>query len=85
MSEKIYQFVNEKYRSSIPDLSDYRVYLKLRWTLAALRQGRWLSAIATGFPAYISPTAWRLLVEELLARKRDKHPNKIRKHVLLDR
>ena len=61
IKERIYSLISEKHQKYIPKLQDIRAYLKLHWTLVALKQGKLLSAAKMSFPAILSPEAWKLL------------------------
>jgi len=61
IKEKIYSFVNEKYQDDIPKLEDISAYVKLHWSLVALKKGNLLNAALNFFPASFSPSAWKLL------------------------
>ncbi|MBD1808967.1 glycosyltransferase family 2 protein [Microcoleus sp. FACHB-SPT15] len=61
IKEKIYPKINQKHQSYIPKLQDIQAYLKLHWSLVALKQGKLLSAVKLSFPASLSPAAWQLL------------------------
>jgi glycosyltransferase involved in cell wall biosynthesis len=61
IKEKIYSLVNEKHRHSIPRLQDIQDYLKLHWTLVALKKGKLGCAAKIAFPAIFSLAAWELL------------------------
>lgn len=63
IKDKIYSLVNPKYRDDIPKLTDIHNYLKLHWSIVALRSGKWLSAVKLAFPASFSPVAWYLLLQ----------------------
>jgi glycosyltransferase involved in cell wall biosynthesis len=70
MKQRIYTLVNPKYQWSIPEFSKIRGYLKLHWSLVALKQGKVLTGIQTAFPAFFSMGAWKLLINAILARNR---------------
>jgi glycosyltransferase involved in cell wall biosynthesis len=69
IKEKIYSLVNQKYQVDIPKLQDIRNYMKLYWSLVALKQGKLLDATQLSFPASFSPTAWTLLVKAMRSRQ----------------
>jgi hypothetical protein len=58
---KIHPKINQKHQDYIPKLQDIQAYLKLHWSLVALKQGKLLSAAKLSFPASLSPAAWQLL------------------------
>jgi GT2 family glycosyltransferase len=84
IKEKIYSLVSEKHRHKIPKLQDIRDYLKLHWSIVALKQGKLLSAAQLSFPASFSPTAWKLLGEATRSRKLNNQPSLIQKLVLIE-
>ncbi len=69
IKEKIYSLVSEKHRHDIPKLEDIRAYLKLHWSLIALKQGKLFDAAKMSFPACFSLRAWKLLGEATRSRK----------------
>lgn len=69
IKEKIYTLVSQKYQVDIPKLQDIRNYMKLYWSLVALKQGKLLDAAKLSFPASFSPTAWKLLVKAMRSRQ----------------
>jgi len=69
MKEKIYQLVNEKYRSGIPDIQVIRTYLKLHWSLVSLKQAKILTALQMIYPVIFSLDAWRILIQKIYGRR----------------
>ncbi len=61
IKEKIYPLVSEKHQHDLPKLQDIQAYLKLHWSIVALRKGKLLNATKNVFPAILSPVAWKLL------------------------
>ena len=61
IKERIYSKVNKKHQDYIPKLQAIQAYLKLHWSLVALKQGKLISAAKLSFPASFSPAAWQLL------------------------
>jgi glycosyltransferase involved in cell wall biosynthesis len=61
MKEKIYALVSETHRFETPPIKNIQAYLKLHWSLVALKQGKIFSAIKMAFPSVFSPSAWKLL------------------------
>ena len=81
---KIYSLVNEKHQHKIPELQDIKAYLKLHWSIVALKQGKLLNAVKMSFPASFSPTAWKLLGKAARSRQDANQQSLIRKLVLID-
>lgn len=81
IKERIHALIHPDWRSVTPALADIRNYLKLHWSLVALKQKQFLPALQLLFPAALSPTAWKMLVQ---ARKRDAAKAAIRQLVLVD-
>lgn len=71
IKEKIYALVSQKHQVGIPQLEDIRNYMKLYWSLVALKQGKLLDAakLSFSFSASFSPTAWTLLVKAMRSRQ----------------
>lgn len=61
IKERIYSFVSKKYHNQVPKLQDIQAYLKLHWSLVALKQGKLIDAVKMSFPAVFSSEAWKLL------------------------
>jgi glycosyltransferase involved in cell wall biosynthesis len=83
IKEKIYSQVNRKYHFDIPQLQDIRDYLKLHWSLVALKQGKLFNAAKISFPAIFSPGAWQLLRETRRSRQNINYSDLIQKVVLV--
>lgn len=62
VKQKIYDLVHEQHRSQIPAFEHIQAYLKLHWSLVALKQRNMLCALKMGLPAAFSPMAWKLLL-----------------------
>jgi len=73
IKEKIHALVSEKHQSTIPTLATMQSYLKLHWSIVALKQGKMLIAAKWLFPAIFSFKAWQLLLgRTALAAKSEK-------------
>jgi GT2 family glycosyltransferase len=83
IKEKIYSLVHQKHRSATPKFKNIRDYVKLHWSLVALKQGNLLDAAKLSFPATFSPGAWKLLVETMRSRKTINQPSLLQKLVLM--
>ncbi|HAX75418.1 MAG TPA: glycosyl transferase [Cyanobacteria bacterium UBA11372] len=70
IKEKIYALVNEQHRGLIPEIEAIRAYVKLHWSLVALKQKAYLSCLKFLFPAGLSPQAWKLLIEAIIFRQK---------------
>jgi glycosyltransferase involved in cell wall biosynthesis len=84
MKEKIYTLVNQEHLSHVPTLQSTRNYLKLHWSLVALKQCKLKSFFLMGYPAVLSPVAWRLLLRSVISRRINNYGNQIRKFVLIE-
>ncbi|MBW4648635.1 MAG: glycosyltransferase [Kastovskya adunca ATA6-11-RM4] len=74
VKQKIYALVSEKYRVNLPDLKDIEAYLKLHWSLVALKQGKIFSAATMGLLSFFLPAAWILLLgKSNLSQEAQKH------------
>lgn len=69
IKEKIYNLVDPKYHNQLPKITDIRNYLRLHWSLAALKQKQVLDAIKIGLPAINSLGAWQLLLTAIRERR----------------
>ena len=83
IKQRIYSQVNPKYCSELPQFQDIRAYLKLHWSLVALKQGKLLNAATISFPAIFSPGAWQLLREARRSRPITNSSDFIQKLVLV--
>lgn len=83
IKEKIYSQVSRKYRSDLPQIQDVRDYLKLHWSLVALKQGKLFNAAKISFPVLVSPGAWQLLRETRRSRQNNNSSDFIPKLVLI--
>ncbi|MFW6295979.1 MAG: glycosyltransferase family 2 protein [Halothece sp.] len=63
IKEKIYNFIKPKYREIMPKFKTIAHYLKLHWSLVALKQGKILTAAKIAFPSIFVYGAWKLLVD----------------------
>lgn len=84
MKEKIYAFVDEKHRFHVPELEDIKNYLKLHWSIVAIKQRNFQNLINILFPSIFSWKAWQLLFNAALARRFTHHNTHIRKCVLIE-
>lgn len=83
IKEKIYSLVSEKHQDDIPKLQDIRNYVKLHWSVVALKQGKLIDAAKMSFPASFSPAGWKLLGDAMRSRKRTEQPSLVQKLVLI--
>ncbi|HAG84733.1 MAG TPA: glycosyl transferase [Cyanobacteria bacterium UBA12227] len=61
IKKKIYALVSDKYRDNLPKLEEIEAYIKLHWSLVALKKRKLLYAANLAFPAMMYPVAWQLL------------------------
>jgi glycosyltransferase involved in cell wall biosynthesis len=83
MKEKIYALVNEQHYSHLPELQDIKKYLKLHWSLVALKQMNFKSFLLMLDFCILSPIAWQLLICAFLARHLPWSNSHIRKLILI--
>jgi glycosyltransferase involved in cell wall biosynthesis len=83
MKEKIYALVNQKHRSHMPSLENIRLYVKLHWSIVALKQGRLKNFLAMVYPAMFSVVAWWMLLSAILSRRINRRHAGIQKFVLI--
>lgn len=70
MKEKTYQFVHKKHQLKIPSIQAIRDYLKLHWSLVALKQAKIWKAISLASASLFSFPAWKLLLSSIANRKK---------------
>ncbi|MDY6783624.1 MAG: glycosyltransferase family 2 protein [Cyanobacteriota bacterium] len=61
IKHRIYNLVNSKHRSEIPNIKQIESYLKLHWSLVALKKAQVRSTVSLAFPAMFLPGSWNLL------------------------
>lgn len=76
MKQKIYQYVNEKYKAEIPEVDTIENYLKLHWALIALKDVQLYNAMKIASPAILAPKAWYLLLQRFIHLSQEKEPQK---------
>lgn len=69
MKERIYPRVDAKHQPKLPKLETINQYLHLHWAIVALKQKQLSTTAALGFPAALSPAAWKLLQQAVAFRK----------------
>jgi len=84
MKEKIYALVNQKHLSEIPTFMITKTYVKLHWSLVALKHGKFKSFMVMGYPAVVSPIAWWLLLRAVVSRRVNRYDAHINKFVLIE-
>ncbi|MDB9305986.1 MULTISPECIES: glycosyltransferase family 2 protein [Cyanophyceae] len=84
IKEKIYALVDEKHRSHLPALQNIRTYLKLHWTLAALKQRNFQSFRLMLDKTVFSPFAWQLLLTAIVSRRFNLYNLRISKIVVIE-
>ncbi|NJM99442.1 MAG: glycosyltransferase family 2 protein [Phormidesmis sp. RL_2_1] len=69
MKQRIYERIDAKYQNNLPKLSTIHQYLHLHWAMVALKQKQIGTTAVLGFPAALSPAAWKLLQQAIAFRK----------------
>lgn len=64
IKQKIYSLIHPKYRNKIPKFKHIESYLKLHWSLVALKQRDFLNASRIFWQGAFSPIAWQLLYKK---------------------
>ncbi len=83
MKEKIYALINQKHRSHVPQMENTKNYLKLHWSLVALRQRQMQVFLTMVYPAIFSPVAWWLFITTVLSRRLNRRNSRLQKLVLI--
>jgi hypothetical protein len=65
IKDKIYSLINEKYIGVVPPLSDIHDYLKLYWSVVALKQKNFVTFLNLAFPSALSIKSWKLLLNAI--------------------
>ncbi|OUL30699.1 glycosyl transferase [Nostoc sp. T09] len=84
MKEKIYALVDQKQRSHLPKLENTKNYVRLHWSLVALKQGQLKLFLTMVYPAIFSPVAWWLLLVAVLSRRLNRPNAHLQKFVLIN-
>ncbi|MDF5716502.1 MAG: glycosyltransferase family 2 protein [Rhizonema sp. NSF051] len=84
IKKKIYNLVTEKHRSKLPAFKDIESYLKLHWTLVALKQRKIHDFLYMLYPTIFSFNAWRILLTAVLFRRNYHNNSDICKFVLIE-
>ncbi len=84
MKEKIYALIDKQHHKNIPDIEDIRNYLKLHWSLVALKQKNISGLLKMIDTSVLSWNAWRLLLTAALSRQSNQPSYNIRKFVLIE-
>jgi glycosyltransferase involved in cell wall biosynthesis len=84
MKEKIYSLVDQKHRAHVPQLENTKNYLRLHWSLIALKQGQLQEFFNMVFPAIFSPVACWLLMSAVFSRRLNLANSRLQKLVLVD-
>ena len=77
--EDIYDILQNKYQSNIPDLQVLQHYLHLRWSWAALRQGKLCTSVRIAFPALLNRQAWQTWLKIVRLQHQQKRQNSVRR------
>ncbi|KOP27064.1 glycosyl transferase [Hapalosiphon sp. MRB220] len=84
IKEKIYALVDEMHHAHIPHLEDIKNYLKLHWSIVAIKQKNFHNLFHIIFPSIFSWKAWQLLFQAVALRHFHYQNNHIRKCVLIE-
>ncbi|MEA5516466.1 glycosyltransferase family 2 protein [Nodularia sp. UHCC 0506] len=83
IKEKIYALVDPKHQLHLPTLQKIKNYLRLHWTLAALKQRNFSSFLSILNKTVFSISSWKILLTTTLSRKSHFHNSNIRKFILI--
>jgi glycosyltransferase involved in cell wall biosynthesis len=84
MKEKIYALVNEEHRLKIPRFQDIKNYLKLHWSIVALKQKNIQTFLSMIDLSALSPQSWKFLLSATLSRRTQGKNSQVRKLVLIE-
>lgn len=82
--EDIYDLLHYKYESHIPHLRELQHYIHLRWSWAALKQGKILTSLRVGFPAVLHLNAWRIWLHTVRSQHQKQRQNSVRRTILIE-
>ncbi|MFP4220340.1 MAG: glycosyltransferase family 2 protein [Phormidium sp.] len=80
--EDIYDILQHKYESRIPDLKVLQHYLHLRWGWAALKQGKLWTGLKIVFPAVFDLQAWQTWLKIVRLQHQQQRHNSVRRQVI---
>ncbi len=80
--EDIYDILQQKYESRIPDLKVLQHYLHLRWSWAALKQGKLWTGLKIAFPAVFDLQAWQTWLKIVRLQHQQERHNSVRRQVI---
>lgn len=83
IKEKLYNLIRRDYKIYLPSLQDIRNYLKLHWSIVALKKAKIVNAFSLSSTSILSPKAWKLLLSSILNRKQ--HWLKIKQLLMLNK
>lgn len=78
----IYDILHKKYQSDIPDLKVLQHYLHLRWSWAALRQGKLCTSVRIAFPAVLNRRAWQTWLKIVRLQHQQERQNSVRRNLI---
>lgn len=70
IKQRIYERLHAAYQPQAPAMETIAHYIHLHWSLVALRQKKFTTAVTIGAPAWFDAQAWRLLWQIRRARQR---------------
>lgn len=80
--EDIYDILQRKYESRIPDLKVLQHYLHLRWSWAALKQGKLWTGLQIAFPAVFDLQAWQTWLKIVRLQHQQERHHSVRRQVI---
>ncbi|MEA5564396.1 glycosyltransferase family 2 protein [Anabaena sp. UHCC 0399] len=84
MKEKIYSLVNKKHHDYLPDIEEIKQYLKLHWTVVALKKKDLQGFLGLLNISLCSFANWKFLLTVLYSRRLKMHSSHVKKFVLID-
>ncbi|WP_066384496.1 MULTISPECIES: glycosyltransferase family 2 protein [unclassified Anabaena] len=84
MKEKIYNFINEKHLSYLPSLQEIKNYLRLHWTLVALKKRDLQSFSQMLDQSILNVSTWKFFWNVIYSRRSNMYNSRIDKCILLE-
>jgi glycosyltransferase involved in cell wall biosynthesis len=84
MKEKIHSLVHEKHHNYLPDMATIKSYLKLHWSLVALKQRDLQGFLAMFDKSFFSFASWKFLLTVFYARRAKMFNSHVHKYVLIN-
>lgn len=80
----LYDILEKKYHSQLPQLKELQHYIHLRWSWAALKQGKILTSLRVGLPSIFHLEAWKIWLAIVRSAHQNQRENAVTRHIIFD-